>query len=1071
VISGLVSANGLFRSIGRSGEVKRLGRVGGSSHGGPITSFLNGWIHDCYAIVPVIGVDDVKDRAGGLVSSNQGQILRSYSAGLVSPSGMTMGGFVGVDGLSIPDTANFWDTEASNQASSKAAAGRTTAQMKTQSTYTDSGWNFTDMWSITSGQNNGYPTFARTVGQPLVVTATLKPDIQNMLAKGNLVRTGTSGVTAHGFCLNATGRPGLSDRVVDLGAKADTGLFTATISGLTGASTYYVRAFATNSEGTRFGDEVVVHTYSEIPGNGTELEPFRLSTYDHLRTIGNLAPYGMSAVYRVVSDIDASASKWDNRLGGIYQGFVPMGITSDTSRFFKGKFHGGGHRISHLTQNLYDDLYQRHPSDPFYGKAVVTFINMVDSSGVIDSLTLDDRMASNNMDPGSVFGLTNGIIGLVDNCHVSGSLSATGDDYIVGKLSGLVGFIDKGGVIQNSSFEGTMNGSDDLAGIASSNRGTVRKCWAHGTFKLGLNSEDSQSGGIVGNNQPTGIISECYFNAQWDIKRNKFNDRFSIGGLAGRNQGIIQNSYAKAKATLKPSTDAAPNQLSYFGGLVGENTGTIRTSYALNDSIITGIVAGMDNVAQLVANNTGTVESSYAYSKSALSLCLGAGTCTATTLDSAQMYQSANFPLLRFDSLWAQYNGHTSPMLRAFMEPLTITAKDSTKVYDGNAFSGGNGVSYSIPVIDSLIQGTLIYTGTSQGAVNAGNYGIHAEGGLWSTQHGYLIGYSADMGTLYVSPKTLTITGLSVPTKVYDGILAPVYSGTPELVGKVNSDDVSLTGALGGFYEDSFAGIGKKVYVEGLTLDGTAKGNYQLTTPIILNADVSKKPISITGVTATNKIYDGTTSATLSGGTFEGKLPTDSIVLIEGTGVFATKDAGLGKSITASGYSFNGWAEVNYSLSAQPTGITANITPYPITVTAAAKSIQQGDDNVALTYTADALLGTDVWTGTITRETGNTAGTYAILQGSLSAGSNYEITFHGANYVITEKPVIIDPVVPFAAFTGRANARIFNLQGQQVWEGMLDVNEGNIAMPNIGVGRWVVKLQTGTKVQVLRAPL
>ena len=29
--------------------------------------------------------------------------------------------------------------------------------MKTQATFTDAGWDFTDIWGISAGQNNGYP--------------------------------------------------------------------------------------------------------------------------------------------------------------------------------------------------------------------------------------------------------------------------------------------------------------------------------------------------------------------------------------------------------------------------------------------------------------------------------------------------------------------------------------------------------------------------------------------------------------------------------------------------------------------------------------------------------------------------------------------------------------------------------------------------------------------------------------------------------------------------------------------------------------------------------------------------
>ena len=58
---------------------------------------------------------------------------------------------------------------------------------------------------------------------------------------------------------------------------------------------------------------------------------------------------------------------------------------------------------------------------------------------------------------------------------------------------------------------------------------------------------------------------------------------------------------------------------------------------------------------------------------------------------------------------------------------LTVTAKDASKTFDGIAFSGGNGVSYSGFAggeSAAVLGGTLRYGGTSQGALNAGSYSI-----------------------------------------------------------------------------------------------------------------------------------------------------------------------------------------------------------------------------------------------------------------------------------------------------------------------------------------------------------
>lgn len=91
---------------------------------------------------------------------------------------------------------------------------------------------------------------------------------------------------------------------------------------------------------------------------------------------------------------------------------------------------------------------------------------------------------------------------------------------------------------------------------------------------------------------------------------------------------------------------------------------------------------------------------------------------------------------------------------------------------------------------------------------------------------------------------------------------------------------------------------------------------------------------------------------------------------------------------------------------------TANFTiaKATLTVTANAKTKTYGEDDPELTYTAqgwkfedtDALL-----TGTLTRATGTDAGTYAIGQGTLSAGDNYTIDFKSANLTIAPKALTV----------------------------------------------------------------
>ncbi len=73
---------------------------------------------------------------------------------------------------------------------------------------------------------------------------------------GNITDLGVPDPTAHGVCWNTTGTPTLADDSADEGAASATGAFTSNMTGLTGGTMYYVRAYATNTAGTAYGNEV-----------------------------------------------------------------------------------------------------------------------------------------------------------------------------------------------------------------------------------------------------------------------------------------------------------------------------------------------------------------------------------------------------------------------------------------------------------------------------------------------------------------------------------------------------------------------------------------------------------------------------------------------------------------------------------------------------------------------------------------------------------------------------------------------------------------------------------------------
>lgn len=71
---------------------------------------------------------------------------------------------------------------------------------------------------------------------------------------GEVTNNGNDSITARGVCWSTTTPPTITDSLIYIGAG--TGQFSATINNLTPDTKYYVRAFATNSAGTSYGNEV-----------------------------------------------------------------------------------------------------------------------------------------------------------------------------------------------------------------------------------------------------------------------------------------------------------------------------------------------------------------------------------------------------------------------------------------------------------------------------------------------------------------------------------------------------------------------------------------------------------------------------------------------------------------------------------------------------------------------------------------------------------------------------------------------------------------------------------------------
>jgi len=152
--SGLTTIGGLLGSnYGMITNCYSTGRVAGSQSVAGLVASNHGTINNCYSGNEILGNQGV----GGLAASNNGgTITNCYSNATVSGY-IVVAGLVGGNSGTI--TASFWDIETSGEPNSAGGTPKTTAQMKTMSTFTDAGWDFVEIWGI--GENQTYP-FLRT---------------------------------------------------------------------------------------------------------------------------------------------------------------------------------------------------------------------------------------------------------------------------------------------------------------------------------------------------------------------------------------------------------------------------------------------------------------------------------------------------------------------------------------------------------------------------------------------------------------------------------------------------------------------------------------------------------------------------------------------------------------------------------------------------------------------------------------------------------------------------------------------------------------------------------------------
>lgn len=236
---------------------------------------------------------------------------------------------------------------------------------------------------------------------------------------------------------------------------------------------------------------------------------------------------------------------------------------------------------------------------------------------------------------------------------------------------------------------------------------------------------------------------------------------------------------------------------------------------------------------------------------------------------------------------------------------LTVQAPAGLEV-STNSTRGFAG-SFSLPASSGAVGPTVVYArlAATAAAGTFNNRSITISGGGAPAQSVTTTGSGND-----VAPAELTVTGISVGEKVYDGTTSATIAGSPTYAGLQNAESFTVAGTPVAVFASPSAGSGKAVSVSGYA---APSANYTVVQPS-LTGNITPKSLTVTGAAVATKTYDGNTTATISGAMIDGVVGQDSVSLTGATsGLFASANAGNGIAV-ATAMVLAGDDASNYSL-------------------------------------------------------------------------------------------------------------------------------------------------------------
>ncbi|TDE28224.1 T9SS type A sorting domain-containing protein [Flavobacterium ranwuense] len=857
------------------------------------------------------------------------------------------------------------------------------------------------------GTSNGSDGTFTTLSLPTISTAV--PTIiaaTSAVLGGNVSSAGSSVVSERGVVYALTTNPTTSNTKALVGSG--TGIFSGTVSGFESSTVYYVRAYATNAGGTSYGLQQTFTTTSPTITAGNTFPSALSTTYGVPSTSTSIAVSGTELSAGITATPSLTANFEVSSDGTTYGSSATIGSSGTVSGTVYVRLKANAPAGTNITGNV--TLTSTDANSP-----VIT----IPSSTVSTATLTYVADLKSKIYGAAVPALTGTVTGFVNSENIGTATTGTFSFSTLAAPSSAVGsYAITGGGLSAVNYDFVQSAANTTALTITQRAVTVT---ANATQSKTYGNVDPTLTYTVGG---SGLVSPDVFTG-------------SLSRAAGENVGnyaITQGTLAangNYAVTFTPGTTFAINQRAItvtanaaqsktYGNVDPTLTYTVGGSGLVSPDVFTGSLsrAAGENVGNyvitqgtLAANGnyavTFTPGTTFAINQRAITVTANAAQSkTYGNVDPTLTYTVGGSDLAFADT----FSGSLSRAAGEDVGNYAIT--QGTFAASGNYnLTFTSGTTFAInqravtvtantaqsktygnvdPTLTYTVGGSdLAFTDTFSGSLSraagedVGNYAI-TQGSL-SAGSNYTISYvSKDFS---VTAKAITVTATASQTKVY-GTTDPIfaYSVSPSLVG---SD--TFTGAL-------TRAAGENIGTYAIAQGSLSAGSNYTISYVSKDFSVTAKGITVTA-TAPTKVY-GTTdpifaysvSPTLVGSdTFTGALTRAAG---ENIGTYAITQGSLS-------------AGSNYTISYVSKDFSVTAKAITVTATATQTKVYGTTDPIFAYSVSPSLVGSDTFTGALTRAAGENIGTYAIAQGSLSAGSNYTISYASKDFAITAKPITV----------------------------------------------------------------